>query len=113
MNKKITEEQKRIAELKLKFLEYYRDLPLQNLAADSIGRDDDTISRWKAKDSEFAEQIRIAKADWAKKNVKGVRSKEWLLERVMRDNFAQRTEVTGKDGKDLIPTPIYGGKSTE
>lgn len=103
--KKHTAEQERIAALKLKFLEYFRELPLQNLAAAHIGRDQDTISSWKATDTEFSEQIRIAKSAWALKNVKGVRSKEWLLERIMRDDFAQRQELTGKGGKDL-PTPI-------
>ena len=29
------------------------------------------------------------------------------MERFLRDDFAQRTEFTGKDGKDL-PTPILG-----
>lgn len=54
---------------------------------------------------EFLEQVENAKAEWAMKNVKRVRSKEWLLERVMRDNFSPRQELTGKDGKDL-PVPI-------
>ena len=33
--------------LKEKFLEYYKDLPLQKLAAESIGRSEDTITDWK------------------------------------------------------------------
>lgn len=101
----LTGEQKRIQDLKEKFLAYFKELPLQNLACAYIGRDDDTISRWKKDDAEFAEQVDNAKAEWAMKNVKRVRSKEWLLERVMRDNFSQRQELTGKEGKDL-PTPI-------
>lgn len=98
-------EQEKIAELKTKFLEYYRELPIIRLAAASIGRHEDTVHLWKKDDSEFSEQIEKAKAEWTMKNVKVVRDKKWLLERIMRDDFAQRQELTGKDGKDL-PTPI-------
>lgn len=28
---------------------------------------------------------------------------QWYLERKVKEEFAQRSEVTGKDGKDLIP----------
>lgn len=35
-------------------------------------------------------------------------SKEWL-ERREKEDFSTRGELTGKDGKDLIPTPIMGG----
>lgn len=35
-----------------------------------------------------------------------------FLERKKKDEFSLRSELTGKDGRDL-PTPIYGGKSTE
>ena len=33
--------------LKEKFLEYYKDLPVQKLAAGYVGRDEDTIILWK------------------------------------------------------------------
>lgn len=96
--------------LKEKFLEYYKELPNQRLAADYIGRDEDTIIAWKKDDSDFSEQVSLARAAWALTNTKRVRSKEWLLERIMKDHFAPRQELTGKDGKDL-PIPIYGGKA--
>lgn len=95
-------------ELKLKFLEYFRQLPVKKLAAASIGRTDDTILNWEKEDSDFSEQIEQAKAEWALSNIKRVKSREWLLERLMKDHFAPRQELTGKDGKDL-PTPILGG----
>lgn len=87
-----------IAELKIRFLEYYKELPIIKLAAGWIGRTDDTITNWRKEDPEFSEQIDIAKSEWAKKTTKQVRSKEWLLERIMKDHFAQRNEVTGEDG---------------
>lgn len=88
--------------LKEKFLEYYRELPIQKLAADSIGRHEDTIVLWKKKDSDFSDQIDMARADWAKRTSKGVRSKEWLLERVMKDHFSQRNELANPDGTNLF-----------
>ncbi len=78
---------------KKKFLEYYLELPVQKLAAASIGKDETTIIRWKAKDTNFANQIESAKATWAKKNVQQVKSKEWLLERLMNDHFGEKKEV--------------------
>jgi hypothetical protein len=96
--------------LKEKFLLYYRDLPIQKLACNHVGRSEDTIIRWKAEDEDFANQIDDAKAAWAMARSKRVKSQEWLLERVMKDHFAQRSELTGKDGESL-PAPIFGGKS--
>lgn len=98
--------------LKEKFLEYYRELPVQKLAGESIGKNEDTILLWKKQDSDFSDQIDIARAEWAKRMSKGVKSKEWLLERIMKDHFAQRNELTGKDGKDL-PTPILNAVHTD
>lgn len=97
-------EQERIAKLKKLFLEYYKDLPIQNLACGYIGRTEDTISIWKREDPEFSDLVTKAKSDWVMRNVKAVKSRTWLLERVTRD-FTPRQEITGKDGKDL-PIPI-------
>lgn len=78
--------------LKEKFLEYYRQLPIQKLAGASIGKDETTICRWKKVDADFANQIENAKAEWALEKVKRVRSNEWILERVIRDHFASENE---------------------
>jgi hypothetical protein len=99
---KYNEAQKaRIEELKAKFLQYYAELPMIRLACSYVGRSEDTIQLWRSSDSDFSAQIDNLKAEWAMKNVKGVKSKEWLLERIMRNDFAQRTEVTGADGGKL------------
>lgn len=79
-------------QLKEKFLEYYRQLPIQKLAGASIGKDETTICRWKNEDADFANQIENAKAEWALEKVKKVRSNEWILERVIRDHFASENE---------------------
>ena len=88
-------------ELKTKFIEYYRQLPVQKLAADFIGKDETTISRWKKDDEEFANQIALSGSAWALENSKRVRSKEWLLERIMKPHFAECKEVAGPDGNKL------------
>lgn len=31
---------------------------------------------------------------------------QWFLERKVKNEFASRSELTGKDGKDLIPEPL-------
>ncbi len=89
----------KITELKVKFLEYYRQLPMIRLAAGKIGRDEDTVMRWRALDADFAEQMASAKSDWALQKSKSVKSDEWLLERVLRDHFLPpkiENEVSGK-----------------
>lgn len=95
--------------LKEKFLEYFRKAPIQKFAAAYIGRSEDTITDWKREDSDFSDCINRAKADYVSEKLNKVRSNEWILERVFKGDFAQRTELTGKDGQDLLPKPILGG----
>ncbi len=85
----------KIALLKKEFLKYFRELPVQKLAGAYIGKDEDSISRWKKEDADFADQIGRAKADWAMTKTKKIKSEEWLLERVMKDHFASRNEFVG------------------
>ena len=94
--------------LKKKFLEYFKQLPIQKLAADYINRSEDTITDWKKDDQDFSDQIASAKSEWALKKVKGIKSKEWLLERLMKDHFSPRSEITGKEGE-----AIYGKLTDE
>lgn len=90
--------------LKLKYLEYYKELPVQKLAAASVGRNEDTAITWKKEDPDFADQVKRARAEWALRKAKKVRSNEWLLERVMHEHFKERRtdEIT-------TPSPILGG----
>lgn len=80
-------------ELKTTFLEYYQELPIQKLAAAAIGKDEDTIIRWRHEDADFADQVGIARATWALEKVRKVRSPEWVLERVLNDHFAPQREA--------------------
>lgn len=96
--------------LKLKFLKYYEELPIQGLAGAHVGRSDDTITNWKKEDSDFSDKILEADAKWALKNYKGVRSKEWVLERVMRKHFApsQNINISNvKEALDKLDTDPY------
>ena len=98
--------------LKQKFLDYFADAPIQKYAGAFIGVSEDTVKRWKDEDRDFADQIEAAKAAYVRRNLKMVRSKEWILERLFKDHFASRQEFTGKNGESLIPTPILGGRTT-
>lgn len=115
---KVTEENPRVrtseeirAEKKKRFLEYFADVPVQKIGASYIGVSEDTIIDWKKADSNFANQIDFLQGEWIRKNIKEVKSKEWLLERLFRQHFSERKEITGADGKDLLPRPIMGGAS--
>jgi hypothetical protein len=81
------------AKLKALFLEYFSKLPIQKLAAEFIGKSEDTITDWKKADPEFAYQIAKAKSEWALNNSSQVKSKEWLLERIMNEHFADKKKV--------------------
>ncbi|MBA2706126.1 MAG: hypothetical protein H0U60_20010 [Blastocatellia bacterium] len=98
-----------IEELKAKYLDYYAALPIQKLAAGYIGRNEDTIIVWKKADKKFADSVLEKESEWARSNAARVKSREWLLERVMKNHFSPRTEITGPDGERIIP--IYGGNS--
>ncbi len=75
---------------------------MQKLAADVIGRSPDTIQDWMKSDPEFAAQCSRAKAEWAQKKAGSRRVREdWLLERVLKEEFSPRQELTGKDGGAL------------
>ncbi len=86
---------------KAKFIEYYRRLPIQKLAAASIGKDEDTIIHWKHADADFADQTGVAKAEWALENTSKVKSVEWLLERVMKDHFAPKIETGHEQSPEI------------
>jgi hypothetical protein len=82
-----------IARLKEQYLFYYGQLPLQKLAAGFIGRDEDTIINWRKADTKFADAVTKAKSDWALSKVRHTRDTRFLLERIMKEDFAQKVEV--------------------
>lgn len=92
---------KQLSKLKLEFLEYYLKLPIQKLAAASIGKSEDTIIRWKKNDAYFADQMQAKKAEWALDKVVKVKKTEWLLERIMKEYFAEKKEVEHSTSEKL------------
>lgn len=100
-----------IAKKKEEFKIYYRQLPIMKLAGGKIGIHYTTVYRWVEEDSIFAMQLEKIKYEFAMENLPQVKNREWVLERILREHFTPRTEITGANGKDLLPTPIMGGKS--
>jgi hypothetical protein len=94
-----------IKKLKVKFLEYFRELPNYDLACDKIGRHATRVHRWEEADTLFASQVDEARADWAMNQAKRVKDPSWLLERILKSHFSGRQELTGANGKDL-PVPL-------
>jgi len=93
-----------MSELKKKFIEYYSKLPIQKLAADRIGKDEDTITNWKKKDKKFSDMLGSLKSEWVLENVGKVKSAEWLLERVIKEHFAEKKEVEHGTSEKLEAT---------
>lgn len=96
----ITKHTKELSRLKDRFIEYYAKLPIQKLAAEFIGVDEDTITNWKKTDKVFSDRLGTAKSEWALENAGMVKNKEWLLERIMREEF---WEDHKNDNNDPIP----------
>ncbi len=78
-----------IAKLKADYVKYFEDVPVQKYAAMSIGRDEDTIVRWKQGDPDFADAIQVAKAKWIRKKVLATKA-EFALERLEKEVFSPR-----------------------
>lgn len=102
--------QQKLSKEKVKFLEYYRHLPIQKFAAEAIGKSEDTICDWKNNDKNFANHLGIAKSEWILEKVGNVKSAEWLLERIMSNYFREKVginsnisgEITGKFSNEQI-----------
>ena len=101
-------EQERIAAEKVRFLDYFTDVPIQKYAAMHIGKSEDTISRWKGEDTEFADQIEAKKADYLRRSVTRIRldDPKWIIERIYKKDFSVRRELTGAEGNRLLPSVI-------
>lgn len=76
-----------IKDLKMEYIWYYRQLPVQKLAASFIGRDEDTIINWRKADKVFADEVDRAKSEWTRYQAARTRP-EFLLERILKETFA-------------------------
>lgn len=92
---------KNTASLKAAYLSFYCDCPIQKYAAEYIGKDEDTIIRWKNKDSSFADSAKRLKAEYVRKRWLSTKA-EFALERLDNSMFGpkaflaieQKQEVT-------------------
>jgi hypothetical protein len=94
-----------IVRLKAEYIDYFRDVPVQKYAAMAIARDEDTIVLWKKNDPEFSDKVKMARAAWVRKKAGKVRA-EFALERLEKDIWAERKEVTGKEGGAVEIKPV-------
>lgn len=82
-------------------------------AAIVAGMHQSTLYERIANDAEFSESVKKALIGFKFKHIKQVsdnaswQSSAWMLERKFKDEFAQRNELTGKDGEALKPVQIY------
>lgn len=90
-------------DLKAEYLAYFNDVPVQKYAAMAIGKDEDTIIRWKKEDADFADSVKKAKAGWVRKKALEVKA-EFALERLEAEIFGRRS--SGIDLTVNIPAPV-------
>lgn len=88
-----------ISQLKTDYVKYYGDVPVQKYAAMFIGRDEDSIIRWRKEDPKFADAVQRAKAEWVRKKVI-VTKAEFALERLEKEIFSPAAIVE-------VPHPTY------
>lgn len=105
--KKKSSSQENISTLKKSFLGYYRTVPVKRYAAAHVGRSEDAVRSWEREDSDFSAQINKLKSAYILKNIKKIKSPEWLLERLVRDTFSPKSDLAISDERKY-PAPIYG-----
>lgn len=92
------------------YLAYLTNVPIHKWACKAIGVSENTGKNWRDEDVDFCDRCEIAISQWVGITLKKAKA-EFKLERIMKDDFAQRTEVTGKDGGPLTINLInYGDR---
>lgn len=81
-----TEQLDKTSILKKQYVEYFEDVPIQKYAAMFIGRDEDTIIRWRKSDTDFADAVMKSKANWIRKKLISAKA-EFVLERLEKELF--------------------------
>jgi hypothetical protein len=78
-----------IQQLKDEYIAYFADVPVQKYAAMYIGRDEDTVMRWKNNDKAFADAVLRAKASFIRKKLIASKA-EFALERLEKEVFSPK-----------------------
>lgn len=85
--------------LKEKFLEYYKDIPIQKYAGYSIGKSEDTVKRWIDEDADFADRVNKAKAEYLLQKARRL-PPTFIIPLLFRE-LTPRQEHTGADGEPI------------
>lgn len=88
--------------LKEQFINYLSEVPSYRFASKSIKKSEDTTKRWRDEDVEFAEACEEAISAFVKRTLRKTKP-EFQLERLLKDDFAQRNQIT--DGEN---NPVQG-----
>ena len=83
------------------YLIYLEDVPKHKFASKHTKISEDTSKRWRDEDSDFADQCEQRISVWVRRQLKKA-NPEFQLERLLREDFSQRTELTGADGEPLV-----------
>lgn len=86
--------------LKEAVISYLGEVPVYKWAAKAVKKNQDTIKDWRKEDPDFNDQCEAKISEFVRRTVKRAKP-EFQLERLLRNDFSQRTEVTGADGEDL------------
>lgn len=85
--------EERMKEQKRLVISYYAEIPIYKHAAAFAGISEDTLALWRKEDTEFADRLEKARAEFVRRYGKRSRP-EFLLERLDKDNFAEKKTVT-------------------
>lgn len=89
------------------YLLYLEEVPKHKFACKAVKISEDKGKRWRNEDQDFADLCEAKVAVWVMKTLKRTKP-EFQLERLLREDFAQRAELTGNEGR-VLPVPIMGG----
>lgn len=90
----------KVAHIKEMYLEYLEQIPVHKWASKYVQKSEDTMKKWRDDDPAFADACEAKISEFVRRTAKRARP-EFQLERLLKDDFSQRTEVTGKDGEPL------------
>lgn len=97
--------------IKEQYLLYLEEVPKHKFACKAVKISEDTGKRWRDEDKNFADLCEAKISEWVRKTLKRTKP-EFQLERLLRDDFSERSEITGEENRPIpIISPIYGGLS--
>lgn len=82
------------------YLAYIESVPIHKWACKAVKISQKTSERWRKDDQDFDDQCEARIATWVGKTLKQAKA-EFKLERIMKDDFAERKELTGAEGQSL------------